>query len=178
MKAHAFFLAATLLISATGASAQVSIPLLDKVPGHRVTFGYTYSLSKDGKPSFEVTDGTVTVEGNAYRLSGLEIEIYSDGTTRWSVDPAAKEVLVETVEEDDIITNPALLISSYRDYSSQLKVLRQTADALDIQVTFDEATVAVFRLRDVRLSDPAGDKKDFTFDVKSLDKSYVVTDLR
>ena len=27
-----------------------SIALLDKVPGHRVTFDYSYSLSKDGKP--------------------------------------------------------------------------------------------------------------------------------
>ena len=76
------------------AFAQGNIPLLDKAQGHRVTFHYTYSLSQKGEDFAPVTQGNVTVEGNAYILQGLGMEVYSDGTTRWTLDPQAKEALV------------------------------------------------------------------------------------
>ncbi len=88
MKRTAAFLMSLLITAA--AFAQGSIPILDRVPGHRVTFHYTYSLSKDGKPMTEVTDGDVTVEDNAFLLSGLGLEVRSDGTTRWSSDREAE----------------------------------------------------------------------------------------
>ncbi len=173
-----FSVIAAMLLPAMGASAQISIPLLDKVPGHRVVFDYTYSLSKDGKPLSEVTSGKMTVEDNAYNLSGLGIDIYSDGQTRWSVEREAEEVLIETVEADDIIANPALIISSYKELSSSLEVLSQGRDSLKLKVTFDEKTYAVFSISGIVFKDASGDKKDFTLDVKSLSKSFVITDLR
>ena len=62
-----------------GAWAQGSIPLLDKVQGHRVTFHYTYSLAKNGADFSPVTDGDVTLEGNAYILEGLGLEVGREG---------------------------------------------------------------------------------------------------
>ena len=173
-----FSVIAAMLLPVAGASAQVSIPLLDRVPGHRVTFDYTYSLSKDGKPLNEVTSGKMTVEDNAFNLSGLGIEIYSDGVTRWSIDREAEEVLIETVEADDIIANPAILISSYKELSSSLEVLSHGKDSLKLKVTFDDKTYAVFSISRIVFTEASGDKKDFTLDVKSLGKSYVITDLR
>ena len=61
----------TALFLTLGAFAQGGIPILDRVPGHRVLFHYTYSLSQGGKPMTQVTDGDVDVEDNAYLLSGL-----------------------------------------------------------------------------------------------------------
>ena len=99
---------------ALGARAQAGIPLLDKVEGHRVSFHYTYSLSQDGGSFTPVTDGDVTVEGNAYVLEGLGLRVISDGSTRWSLDDDALEAVVENVEKENLFTNPALFIGSYR----------------------------------------------------------------
>ena len=104
-----------------GVRAQEGIPLLDKVEGHRVTFHYTYSLSQKGGDFAQVTDGDVTLEGNCYKLQGLGMEVISDGTTRWTLDREAKEALVEPVEKEDLFTNPALFVASYKSHMDQLE---------------------------------------------------------
>ena len=175
MKRTAAFLMSLLITAA--AFAQGSIPILDRVPGHRVHFHYTYSLSKDGKPMTEVTDGDVTVEDNAFLLSGLGLEVRSDGTTRWSIDREAEEVLIEKVEKEDLFTNPALFISSYKGYMDRIKVNSSSKDALDVTLTLDDDTSARFVLKDIRFLDKKG-KSDFPLDEKSLSKSFVITDLR
>jgi len=157
--------------------AQANIPLLDKVAGQRVQFHYTYSLSRGGQSFHEVTDGNVVVEDNAYSLEGLGIKVVSDGVTRWSLDDAAREVLVEKVEEGDLFTNPALFIASYRHYMDQIKVNAEGKDYLDVTLTLDEETRARFVLRNIVFGERK-EKSDFRVDLTSLPKDYLVTDLR
>jgi hypothetical protein len=159
------------------AFAQGSIPILDRVPGHRVQFHYTYSLSQGGKPMTQVTDGDVTVEDNAFLLSGLGLEVRSDGTTRWSIDRDAEEVLIEKVEKEDLFTNPALFISSYKGYMDKLKVNGSSQNSLDVTLLLDDDTAARFVLKNIVFLDKQG-KSDFTLDVKSLPDSFIITDLR
>ena len=165
------------LFLSLAASAQGSIPLLDKVPEHRVKFHYTYSLSQGGKPMTKITEGEVTVEDNAYLLSGLGLEVRSDGVTRWSMDREAEEVLIETVAKDDILTNPALFISSYKSHMDKIKVNGSSSNSLDVTLVLDEDTSARFVLKDIVFLDKQG-KSDFTLDVKSLSDSFIITDLR
>ena len=172
------FLTSLMALSLTlAAFAQGSIPILDRVPGHRVQFHYTYSLSQGGKPMTQVTDGDVTVEDNAFLLSGLGLEVRSDGTTRWSIDREAEEVLIEKVEKEDLFTNPALFISSYKGYMDKLKVNASSQNSLDVTLLLDDETAARFVLKNIVFLDKQG-KSDFPLDEKSLPKSYVVTDLR
>ena len=172
------FLTSLMALSLTlAAFAQGSIPILDRVPGHRVQFHYTYSLSQGGKPMTQVTDGEVTVEDNAFLLSGLGLEVRSDGTTRWSIDREAEEVLIEKVEKEDLFTNPALFISSYKGYMDKLKVNASSQNSLDVTLLLDDDTAARFVLKNIVFLDKQG-KSDFPLDEKSLPKSYVVTDLR
>ena len=159
-----------------GLQAQEGIPLLDKVAGHRVHFHYTYSLSRAGADFAPVTDGQVTVEGNAYILEGLGMKVVSDGTTRWTLDPEAKEAVVEAVQKEDLFTNPALFIGSYRDYMDKLQVNAAGSDNLDITLTLDEQTRARFVLIGIVYGEEQG-KSDFSLDEKSL-SGYLVTDLR
>ena len=175
MKRIVIGLAAFLL--SLSAFAQGSIPILDRVPGHRVQFHYTYSLAKDGKPMTQVTDGEVTVEDNAFLLSGLGLEVRSDGTTRWSIDREAEEVLIETVEKEDLFTNPALFINSYNGYMDKIKVNASSQNSLDVTLVLDENTSARFVLKNIVFLDKQG-KSDFPLDVKSLPDTYVITDLR
>ena len=166
-----------LVLPALSARAQEGIPLLDKVQGQRVQFHYTYSLSQNGEAFRSITDGNVTVEDNAYMLEGLGLRVLSDGTTRWTLDAEAGEVLVETVVKEDLYTNPALFIASYRDHLSQLKVNEAGAGFLDVTLTLDEQNQARFVLKDITYSPQQG-KSDFSLDEKSLPDTYVITDLR
>ena len=167
---------AAILLSLS-AFAQGGIPILDKVPEHRVQFHYTYSLSQGGKPMTQITDGDVTVEDNAYLLSGLGLEVRSDGATRWSLDRAAEEVLIEKVEKEDIFTNPALFISSYKANMDKIKVNSSSSNSLDVTLVLDDETSARFVLKSIVFGDKQG-KSDFTLDVKSLPDSFIITDLR
>ena len=172
------FLTSLMALSLTlAAFAQGSIPILDRVPGHRVQFHYTYTLSQGGQPLTQVTDGDVTVEDNAFLLSGLGLEVRSDGTTRWSIDRDAEEVLIEKVEKEDLFTNPALFISSYKGYMDKLKVNASSQNSLDVTLLLDDDTAARFVLKNIVFLDKQG-KSDFPLDEKSLPKSYVITDLR
>ena len=167
---------AAILLSLS-AFAQGGIPILDRVSGHRVLFHYTYSLSQGGRPMVEVTDGDVVVEDNAYLLSGLGLEVRSDGTTRWSLDRTAEELLIETVEKEDLFTNPALFINSYKGYMDKIRVNGSSSNSLDVTLILDEETSARFVLKNIFFEEKKG-KSDFTLNVKSLPESYVITDLR
>lgn len=157
--------------------AQTSIPQLDRAAGKRVTFNYEYSLSKDGAGFSKVTEGKVLVEDNAYRLDGLGLTIVCNGETRWTHDASAAEVVIENAEQDNILTNPALLISSYRGYGNALHVKGGSRDSLDVVYDVDDNVKARFVLTSIVYSEPQG-KSDFTFDVKSLPDDSVITDLR
>lgn len=166
-----------LSVLALTARAQGGIPLLDKAEGRRVQFHYVYSLSQKGDGFKDVTAGDVTMEGNAYVLEGLGLRIVSNGNTRWSTDAQAMEMVIENVEKEDLFTNPALFISSYRKYMDKIQVNAQRADYLDVTLTLDEETRARFVLEDIVFLEPQG-KSDFSLDEKSLSKDYVITDLR
>ena len=173
MKRFLFSLA--LLATCAGALAQTRIPLLDKVPGHRVQCRYTYSVSKNGAAFSEVTGGNLEVEDNAFRLDALGLRIVSDGTTRWTLDEQAQEAVVEAVQKEDITANPALLIGHYAEYD--LVVNASGKDFLDVTLVLDESTRARFFLQDIVFKDRQG-KSDFSMDEKSLPKDYLLTDLR
>ena len=159
------------------AGAQRSIALLDKVEGQRVNFHYTYSLSQKGAAFKAVTDGDVVLEENDYVLEGLGLKVISDGVTRWTLDEDAKEAVVETVEKEDIFTNPALFIGSYKNYMDKIKVNSQGKDSLDVTLTLDNETKARFVLKGIVFG-PLQGKSDFSVDEKSLSEKYLVTDLR
>ena len=159
------------------ARAQEGIPLLDQAAGKRVSFHYTYSLSQKGADFREVTDGAVVVEGNAYTMEGLGLKVVSDGTTRWTMDEEARELVVETVEKEDLYTNPALFIATYRKYMDKIRVTSQGRDSLDVTLELDADTRARFVLREVHFQEAQG-KSDFSIDEKSLCSSYLITDLR
>ena len=86
-------------------------------------------------------------------------------------------MLVEKVEKDDLFTNPALFIGSYKSYMDKIRVNASSSNSLDVTLVLDEDTSARFVLKDVVFSDKKG-KSDFTLDVKSLPDSFIVTDLR
>ena len=170
------FIAVLALSLALSLQAQ-GIRMLDRVKDSRASFHYTYSLSRAGADFTPVTDGEVTVEDNCYVMEGLGLKVTSDGETRLSIDPEAREAVVEKVEKEDMFTNPALFIASYRNYLDRIKVNSSGKDSMDVTLTLGDDTKARFVLTGIRISPKEG-KSDFTVDVKSLPEDYLVTDLR
>ncbi len=158
--------------------AQDGIPVLDAAKGKRVSFHYSYSLSRGGEAFAPVTDGKVLVQDNAYTLEGLGLKVISDGYSRWTLDSDAEELLIETVQDNDIFTNPALFLATYRSYMDKIKVNSQGADSLDITLSLDTDTKARFILKGISYSEKEDGKSDFSLDEKSLPSNFVVTDLR
>ena len=165
----------TLLVSLPSFAQE--IPLLEKVQGKRVSFLYSYYLSRDGDVFTPVTSGSVMLEDSAYVLEGMGLVMTSDGETRLSVDHGAREAVLENVNFEDMLTNPALFISSYRNYPDRISVNSQGEDSLDVTLTLDDETFARFVVTDVVIEEPKG-KSDFVTDTKSLPSDYIVTDLR
>ena len=165
-----------LLLSALCAAAQ-NIPLLDKVPGHRVTFDYVYGYTSEGKTYDNVASGQMTVQGNAYILKADGLEVISDGKVRWSLDRSAKEALIDAVDGDDIVSNPAAIVASYKEFGKALKVNASGADSLDVSLTMEDGTVGRFKLTRIQFH-PEGAAADFTVSRGVLGKDWVVTDLR
>ncbi len=88
------------------------------------SFGYTYSMSGQVPLS---GSGTVRLQGDAFVMQGDGLEVYCDGTTRWTVDTVAEECYIEGVDPDgrDYEANPALLVGAV----DKAFKLRKTASA-------------------------------------------------
>ena len=74
-----------------------------------VTMKCTYSINISN--TRVAGDADVSVQGDMYTMAGNGLQVYCDGSKVWSVDSAAKEVYVESVDALDANTlaNPAAL---------------------------------------------------------------------
>lgn len=165
-----------------------------------VDFSYTFAVKGDIPLS---GNGTGTVKGGSFHVSGNGIDIWCDGRNRWTVDKDAREVIVESVDgaEDSYAVNPALFITdlsaSFKEVAAGSDVFRGKTyhcvklapmvsgsitglklffsgnDLKAAVVTLKDGMVTEFELSGVTFSDT---KKAFTFDVKALDSTWVVTD--
>ena len=100
-----------LLLSLTAAAQ----PQLSEIAAHlqtdRITLRYDCTYTEDTPVKLS---GILLIQGDCYRAVGNGMEIYCDGTTRWSVDPASKEVYIE----------PAEGLSELLEYRNSLSALK------------------------------------------------------
>lgn len=70
---------------------------LDTVAAHlatdRISLHYACTIAQ---PAPVQLSGELLIQGDCYRAVGNGMEIYCNGTTRWTVDPESKEVYIET----------------------------------------------------------------------------------
>ena len=96
--------------------AAAAQPQLAEIAAHlqseRVSLHYDCTYTEDTPVKLS---GDLVIQGECYTAKGNGVEIYSDGTTRWTVDPASKEVYIEPAD------GLAELVA-YRDSLSELKI--------------------------------------------------------
>jgi len=102
-----------LLLSLTAAAQQ---PQLSEIAAHlqtdRISLRYDCTYTEDTPVKLS---GILLIQGDCYRAVGNGMEIYCDGATRWSVDPASKEVYIEPAEG-------LVELMEYRNSLSALKI--------------------------------------------------------
>ncbi|MCK5857294.1 MAG: outer membrane lipoprotein carrier protein LolA [Bacteroidales bacterium] len=84
-------------------------------------FDFTYRMVDKAHDIDESLKGTVTLEGDKYKLIFLGRTIISDAKTVWSFDPDAEEIQISNVSKDADAFNPGKLLTSYDEsYRSKL----------------------------------------------------------
>lgn len=190
------------ILSAAPARADRTLDAFSaKAASSCIDFSYSFTVKADVPMS---GSGTGTVRGGGYHVTGNGLDIWCDGTRRWMVDKGSKEVIIESADDagDAFTINPALFLtdlkSSFNEVSAgeslfrgrtyhcvtlspkvsgsvaQVKLYFSGSELKGASVKLKDGTVAEFELSGVRFSDT---EKAFTFDVKALDKSWVITDL-
>ena len=162
----------TLLIAACMplAAQEVTNGLKVMVENNRVSFNYT--VSSRGQASLRM-DGKAVVDGACYSLSGNGLEIYCDGTTKWTVDNEAKEVYIESSEGTrDFLMNPSAWMDKVTGLKSSGTTVSGTFEDKQAGQAFD------FKFTSLASAPLSGSTEGFVFDASSLGSDWVVTDLR
>ena len=160
-------LAAVLVPAAAQTDASA---LLRKLQGKRVSFDF--SLNTADKVSVKHS-GNAVVEGACYHIVDNGLELWCDGTSRWTVDSSAKEVYIEPKgQEEEMLVSPSRLLSNVKD------LVTGSTTASGKYTGEGPGKGATFVLTSIKTSSPKGDPSEFAFDVSALDKSWIITDLR
>ena len=110
------FMAASVLLFMCTAGISVSAApfsiqrLEDRINSSEISFSYIYSVS-GGKVSM-TGQGSAVLQGDAYILDVDGMEVYCDGTARWTLDRKAEELVVESCDTYPVSlsANPVLLL--------------------------------------------------------------------
>ena len=87
-----YIISSLFLCLAANGQEKVAREILGRLETNRVSFTYSCTMNEDLPVRL---DGTIIAQGECYLAKGNGLEIYSDGTTRWTVDQKAKEVYLE-----------------------------------------------------------------------------------
>lgn len=201
-------IAAALMVASAAHSYAQSDPVSvfsEKVASSCVSFGYEFTVKT---ATAVTGRGTVVFQDDSYRMNGNGLDIWCDGHTRWTLDHSSKEAYVESVEASsvDYVSSPALLIRSVgevftKSSSAASKFNGKSATAVTLlpsmpgtglksvvlyfysgsvpcgaSIVLSDGTVTDITLKDFKFSAISG--QSFTYDVSSLDKSWLVLDLR
>lgn len=101
-----------LLLSFAAAAQPQMAEIAAHLQNERVSLHYDCTYTEDTPVKLS---GDLLIQGDCYSARGNGVEIYCDGATRWTVDPASKEVYIERAE------GLAELVA-YRDSLSELEI--------------------------------------------------------
>lgn len=176
-----------------------------RMAGNTASFNYSFEVKGDVPLTGK---GAVKISGAAYHMTGNGLEIWCDGTTRWTVDASSKEAYIESVGDEgaDYLTNPAMLLNAldsafvisshgnavFNGKNTTAYTLRPAIEGTGLKETVlylsgDCPAGASITIEDgtrtvFKMSSFAwGEMKEpssYKFDPSSLGSSYVVTDLR
>lgn len=128
MKKILLSLLVLLPLAAAGQSAQQLEQIAAHLATDRISLHYDCVFTQEAP--LHLT-GVLLIQDDCYRAKGNGMEIYCDGSSRWTVDPASKEVYIETAEGLEELL-------SWRDSLTELKIT-------EVKYLSREEDLSVFR---------------------------------
>ncbi len=175
---------------------------VEKVEKSQFSVDYSFLIEEKTRMTGK---GSATVQKNAFKLQQNGLEVYSDGQTRWTVDRAAKEVVVEAESMETSSDNAISLLTeintlfavgplqegTFQNQSASYAILsaKQAGNVhlvkfyfrgeapIGMIVTLSDDRVVEISFNRIGFKEP-GKLTDFTFDTEHLDDSWIVNDLR
>ena len=169
-----------------------------------VTIDYTYTARVSGIDN--IASGNLVTQGEKWVMKGNGVEMYCDGTSVWVLDPALKEVVIESMQDQqatDFMTNPARAFVNIHDNfnintvnpSSDSKALiyslvpkngdmeflnielyKDTAAIRSMSFALKDGTLVTIKVSSMELTPKISDE---TFKPQTVfDSNWIVTDLR
>lgn len=96
------------------------------VASHCANVGYTYKATSG---TMITGSGTLKLQGDSFFMNGDGLEIWCDGKTRWTLDRAAGEMVIETVDDHGAglaAADPAIILSSLDTHFSVKSSVRES----------------------------------------------------
>lgn len=122
-------------VAALVAVAQTPTAMLDKcVAAINASGGATanYSITSGQGTS----QGTITMQGNKFRVISTEAKCWYDGKTQWSWSPLTNEVNITTPTADELqMTNPIAAAQHFKSNFNMKKAKAKTANTYVIKLT-------------------------------------------
>ena len=103
-----------------------------------LAFDYTYGYEASGVKF--TGNGNIILKGDSFIMKGDGLEIYCDGTTRWTMDRKAEEMVIESYDShsEDLSANPAILLrrlTAFFEVSSQSGTEYSGEKAIKVDLT-------------------------------------------
>lgn len=122
-------------LAAIAVMAQSPAQMLDKcVSAINASGGVTanYSISS----SQGTSTGTISMQGNKFRVVSPDAKCWYDGTTQWSWSPLTGEVNITTPTAEDLqMTNPIAAVRHFKANFNMKKAKAQTSKTYAIKLT-------------------------------------------
>lgn len=122
-------------LAAIAVMAQSPAQMLDKcVSAINASGGVTanYSISS----SQGTSTGTISMQGNKFRVVSPDAKCWYDGTTQWSWSPLTGEVNITTPTAEDLqMTNPIAAVRHFKANFNMKKAKAKTANTYVIKLT-------------------------------------------
>lgn len=167
-RASAIIAGILLSISAWAQGGSITDVVAFVLDGRVITCNYSYSAKGD----FPMNGaGSAKVCGKKYCIRENGLEYYSDGVSAWTVDRSAKEVLISD--------GSSSLLSHLDDYTERVAVFNFDGKTLTCTIKDEDKGLDIdFKATAIKAQEGEGDESAFVFDTSSLDKSWIITDLR
>ncbi|WP_282013784.1 LolA family protein [Marinifilum flexuosum] len=145
----------SLNVSAQDAKAKA---ILDKVSEinkqyKSIKAEFTFSMDNEEEDIHEISDGSILLKENKYKLQLMGVDTYFDGTTQYSHIIDAEEVSIKEPDEDeDEALNPAKIFSIYENgftykYVNEVSENGKKLHVIDLFPTDEERGFTHIRLK-------------------------------
>ncbi len=171
-------LSLVLMSFSVSAGADGAVKFRERISGKRVDMTLTWSAKSSGKTY--AGDGRLSWRDGRFVFANDDVQIYNDGKSLTSVSQAGREVVVQPSDNTDFLSEPAALASLLGLNPSKAGIVMHydgNGNLSGADITLKNGTSVIVRIVSMTVDGPSADG-DFSFDVESLDSSWVVTDLR